>query len=1019
MYESEYRCVIKLNYLVIISFWFFISGHYYTAECQEPVLNISTTPEKNISGLEFSPDGSMLASLEEDGTVALWDMSTLRKIRTLNPEKVHSSNQIAFSNDGKWLITSGITFPEITLHNINPLSADYNTAYLIPTLNHEGVVKFIPYENNFIVLTTNNLFVFCPADKSIQEIQADITETTAMNYIFLNTVSITGGCLSADGNMIYLNLKNQASNPIMYYSDLVKKEGKLHLKNIRGSKTENGRNLFYENNKLLVIGYYGNICRIDLNEKGEPSGSRKYIAEPNSSALWIKQDTSYYSGNSFCTNHGIISIAGESITEFNFKGKILRRYPSLPRKITSYTVLRSSNTLAVSDETGQIYLFSTETGNLISTVIQQSPKASAMFFSNDLNYLYLGYNDGIIKQWNLRDNSVRISSVNHSGKMNVNAIPPPVYISAIDSITVNNELLFRYERFPGNYHESWVAKWFINKNFIRSSMYAGYESHYDIAIAAQYKKDLNTIDTSLQKKNKIFNKHRKGLKVDIRGQLFMFQKLVPVPDDTRITDAQFLEGTTCLAVLTLEGNILLYDTITLNTIGNMGIMGERGFYYFLNNNYYFASKEALRSMSYSINNHAIPIEQYDFIYNRPDFIMEKMPFADSSLIALYRRVHSKRKKSDATINIETDKIPEAKTVNSIPIETSDDEIDVQFKVTGNGSILDKFIVSMNGILIYEISNIQKSDTIVSVKISMNSGKNLLSVEATNTIGIKSLRREYVIVNQSKYKQYTYVVNIGAGVYQENNYNLDYAAKDAKDLTSYFKKQKNTRVLCITDTDVNKNLIENISAFIAPAGIHDRIYVFYSGHGLLNSDLEYFLSTYQVKFNNPSEGGIKYDDLVVMLENSPCRQKVLFLDACHSGEIDKEHTTLDTLNQTKDEAVIVFRSSAKAIASNAEAQESFQLARMLFTESGTTKGLSVIASAGGTEFALEGSKWNNGVFTYALLKGLKESLADMNGDNTIYLSELQYYLYETVKSLTQGMQSPGGRIENLRNDFDIK
>jgi transcription termination factor Rho len=68
--------------------------------------------------------------------------------------------------------------------------------------------------------------------------------------------------------------------------------------------------------------------------------------------------------------------------------------------------------------------------------------------------------------------------------------------------------------------------------------------------------------------------------------------------------------------------------------------------------------------------------------------------------------------------------------------------------------------------------------------------------------------------------------------------------------------------------------------------------------------------------------------------------------------------------------------------------------------------------------MEGKEWNNGVFTYAFLNGMKDNHADKNKDNHISLSEIRTYVFEQVKKLTGGRQVPTSRTENRYNDFEI-
>lgn len=79
---------------------------------------------------------------------------------------------------------------------------------------------------------------------------------------------------------------------------------------------------------------------------------------------------------------------------------------------------------------------------------------------------------------------------------------------------------------------------------------------------------------------------------------------------------------------------------------------------------------------------------------------------------------------------------------------------------------------------------------------------------------------------------------------------------------------------------------------------------------------------------------------------------------------------------------------------------------------------IISAAGGTEYAMEGVNWNNGVFTYCLLIGLEYFYADLNKDNYIMMSEINSFVRKKVKELTNGMQNPTTRAEVLNRDWRV-
>ena len=81
------------------------------------------------------------------------------------------------------------------------------------------------------------------------------------------------------------------------------------------------------------------------------------------------------------------------------------------------------------------------------------------------------------------------------------------------------------------------------------------------------------------------------------------------------------------------------------------------------------------------------------------------------------------------------------------------------------------------------------------------------------------------------------------------------------------------------------------------------------------------------------------------------------------------------------------------------------------------GATVISSSG-VQVSYEDADWANGAFTYAFLYGLKTMKADANGDGQVTASEIQAFVGEYVPRLTEGLQVPTFRRENLEYDFRV-
>ena len=171
-----------------------------------------------------------------------------------------------------------------------------------------------------------------------------------------------------------------------------------------------------------------------------------------------------------------------------------------------------------------------------------------------------------------------------------------------------------------------------------------------------------------------------------------------------------------------------------------------------------------------------------------------------------------------------------------------------------------------------------------------------------------------------------------------------------------------------------------------------------------------------------------------MDGIPPLKKMLLLDTCFSGEIDREETSVVEGAATDGNGTVKMRSfrAARGVSlvgdatgsASASASASTSIAagtrhfENLFADLRRGTGAVVISSASGNEYALEGERWNNGVFTYAVLSGLKEGRADANKDGVVTVGELQAYVIDEVRKLTAGGQNPTVRQENLDFDFQI-
>jgi hypothetical protein len=438
-----------------------------------------------------------------------------------------------------------------------------------------------------------------------------------------------------------------------------------------------------------------------------------------------------------------------------------------------------------------------------------------------------------------------------------------------------------------------------------------------------------------------------------------------------------------------------------------------------------------------MGNRAYPFEQFDLKLNRPDLVLERLGHAPQELIDTYYTAYQKRlKKMGFTEEMLGDDfhLPEIEILNRdvLPLSTEDKHLTFTVKATDSKYLVDRLNVFVNDVPIYGTDGIdlrkKKTSTYEQeLSLELSNGRNKIQVSVLNQQGAESLKETFEVeYTSTPVPSELYVVAVGVSEYADTNRNLKYAAKDARDLVSFFQQHRqnfsNIHVTIILDTDATKENILAVKELLQQTKVDDQVILFFAGHGLLDEQFDYYFATSDIDFTNPSEQGLPYEAIEGLLDGIPARKKLLLMDTCHSGEVDKEEVQMVAaaeISDIEDPAVQSrsFRGLGRVQQCQLGLQNSFELLRELFANLQRGSGAIVISSASGLEFAYESGRYRNGLFTYALLEGL-QGQADTNNDQIIQVSELRDYVTEKVQELTKNRQSPTVRRENLEFDFRV-
>jgi len=452
-------------------------------------------------------------------------------------------------------------------------------------------------------------------------------------------------------------------------------------------------------------------------------------------------------------------------------------------------------------------------------------------------------------------------------------------------------------------------------------------------------------------------------------------------------------------------------------------------------NYYTCSQEALNSVSFRIEDKIYPFEQFDIRLNRPDIIAERLGKTPQNLVNAYKYVYKKRLKKMNFTEEQLGKdfhLPKVELVTkNIPLVTKTGQVNYKVKLSDNLYKIDRLMVYINNVPTQGSNGIDfksKASNTIEYEISSDLmfGKNKISLSCINEKGVESMVENFEVIreNSTGGKGNLYVISIGVSEYQDNRYNLKYAAKDANDVVSNFVQTKELYANIYTKTLLNKEVTkENVNAlkeFLKSTTVDDVVIVFVAGHGLLDEKLDYYYASHDVNFDNPSAAGIPYEEIEALFNNIKAIKKILFMDTCHSGELDKDEVQSKS-NTPVEKGDVSFRAVGEGVELKNPfgVENSIQLTQSLFGNLKKGTGTTVISSAGGAEFAMESDTWKNGLFTYCLLNGLSLQMADVDLNKQIFVSELQKYVSQEVKTLSKGKQQPTAREQNLDLDFRLK
>ena len=376
---------------------------------------------------------------------------------------------------------------------------------------------------------------------------------------------------------------------------------------------------------------------------------------------------------------------------------------------------------------------------------------------------------------------------------------------------------------------------------------------------------------------------------------------------------------------------------------------------------------------------------------RPDIVSLTLKLGSEAKAMAY----AGRNRKVETVNVTQSLPPVVTLLSKSSLKTTRPSTTISFSIDSDTPIKELIIIQ-NGKTVKTrgLKKIQNSqNNRQSVEVSLDDGQNYIEIRAKNQFAMSDGVTIDVVKTSKKsdiYKPTLYLLSIGVSVYDNPEYNLGVADKDATAIAKMFKGQKgkifkDVVVKTLTNKQATSdNILDGLDWIDREATSKDVVMIFIAGHGVNDDRGSYYFLSHDANLKRLRRTAVNWQEIQVTMKSLPSKV-ILLADTCHSGNITGTRRDIT--------------SAIKSI-----------------THSGT--GSIIMTATTGSGYSYEQKSWGHGAFTKSLLDGIGQYKADYDGDGIVSMKELDLYVTSRVKKLTKGKQKPTTIIPDSIPDFAI-
>jgi WD40 repeat protein len=288
----------------------------------------------------------------------------------------------------------------------------------------------------------------------------------------------------------------------------------------------------------------------------------------------------------------------------------------------------------------------------------------------------------------------------------------------------------------------------------------------------------------------------------------------------------------------------------------------------------------------------------------------------------------------------------------------------------------------NSEIAYSTKGIFRKSGKIRVPFTLKSGNHQVTATVYNKDNT-TIASEPITINVPLKNNFDlYILAIGISEYKESALQLKYASNDAISVAQMFKKRgkglfNQILVTTLLDEEADRNKIYKAFAQLSiKAKVKDVFVLFLAGHGAVFDGTFYFIPQDAVYENSDlfKMMSISGEDLSTLLQRIMALKSLILLDTCHAANLGNNEW--------------LHGAATRSALGNKTALD------RLMRKTGRT----FLSATSTNQFAIEGFK-NHGVFTYAILQGLKGQ-ADINHDGVLTSGELCNFVRNEVPRISK-------------------